>query len=144
MRQPGIHQDKEPSPDQGWGFCWDDPSQINCNRVIRDVKDHRAVAVSLLTEDYCVDKLEANLKVEQPTVRREEFENLLGRSKVFCVGQNTTAHVGGHSLYETADGHGRFREVTDEKHRIRLMVSERCRRSFGVVRLEQLIPRKSG
>ena len=125
MRDPGNQQDKEPTPDQGWGFCWDDPSQINCNRVIRDVEDHRAVAVSLLTEEYCVDKLEANLNVEQPTVRREEYEDLLGMSKVFCVGQNATAPVGGYSLYETADGNGTFREVTDEGQRIRLMASER-------------------
>ena len=125
MRDPGNQQDKEPTPDQGWGFCWDDPSQINCNRVIRDVEDHRAVAVSLLTEEYCVDKLEANLNVEQPTVRREEYEDLLGMSNVFCVGQNATAPVGGHFLYETADGNGTFREVTDEGQRIRLMASER-------------------
>ena len=91
------------------------------------MEDHRAVAVSVLTEEYCVEKLEANLRVEQPTVQREEYEDLLGRSKVFCVGQNATAPVGGHSLYETADGHGRFREVTDERQRIRLMVSERVR-----------------
>ena len=91
------------------------------------MEDHRAVAVSVLTEEYCVEKLESNLKVEQPTVQREEYEDLFGRSKVFCVGQNATAPVGGHSLYETADGHGRFREVTDERQRIRLMVSERVR-----------------
>ena len=132
VRDPGTDEDVEPTPAQGWGFCWDDPSQINCNRVIHDVTDHRAVAVSLLAEEYCVDKLEDNLKVEQPSVRREEYEDLLGRRKVFCVGQNATANVSEHSFYETGDGRGRFRKVTDEKKRIRLMVNARIFAVAGV------------
>ena len=123
VRDPGAKEDVEPTPARGWGFCWDDPSQVNCNGVIRDVTDHRAVAVSLLAEEYCVDKLEDNLKVEQPSVRRKEYEDLLGGRKIFCVGQNTSANVDKHSLYETGDGRGRFREVTDEKKRVRLMVN---------------------
>ena len=139
VRDPGTKEDVEPAPARGWGFCWDDPSQINCNRVIHDVTDHRAVAVSLLAEAYCVNKLEDNLKVEQPSVRREEYEDLLGRRKIFCVGQNTTANVNEHPLYETGDGRGRFKEVTDERKRNRLMVSARiftvaCRQSFRVNR----------
>ena len=121
MRDLGSNEDSEPTHDGGWGFCWDDPSQINCNRIIHIVRDHRAIAVKLLSKEYCVDKLEDNLKVEQPLVQREEFADLFGTHKVFCIGQNMTVNISGHSLYETHDGSGRFRKVTDKRNRTLLM-----------------------
>jgi hypothetical protein len=38
-----------------------------------------------LTDNYCVDKLEANLIVEQPGVPRPTYDPLLAKSGVFCV-----------------------------------------------------------
>ena len=74
-------------------------------------------------KEYCVDKLEDNLKVEQPSVRREEYEDLLGRHSVFCLGQNTTADAKGVALYEVGDGTARrFREVTGERKRNKYLV----------------------
>ena len=71
-----------------------------------------------------MDKLEDNLKVEQPSVRREEYEDLLGRHSVFCLGQNTTADAKGFALYEVGGGTARrFKEVTGERKRNQYLVS---------------------
>ena len=49
-RDPGVDEDVEPSPAKDWGFCWEHASQDNCNSEIKDVINHRAVAVSLLRQ----------------------------------------------------------------------------------------------
>jgi hypothetical protein len=47
-----------------------------------------------LTDNYCVDKLEANLIVEQPGVPRPTYDPLLAKSGVFCVGRNHSKKFG--------------------------------------------------
>ena len=61
----GIDQQIDPSFNRGWGFCSDAPIQSSCNSVIPEVFDTADIATSVLEDKYCVDKLEANLKVEQ-------------------------------------------------------------------------------
>jgi hypothetical protein len=70
VRAPGVDQNKEPTATSGWGFCWKDDSQKYCNDYIPDKVNSTAVKATRLRETYCVDKLEANLRVEQPGVHR--------------------------------------------------------------------------
>lgn len=58
----------EPSYNKGWGFCSDAPIQDSCNTVIPEVTDTSDIATTVLTDEYCVEKLEANLVVEQVIV----------------------------------------------------------------------------
>ena len=84
----GVDVDTEPTYRKGWGFCSDAPIQESCNSVIPDIPDTSDIPTSILTDNYCVDKLEANLIVEQPGVPRPTYEPLLSKSGVFCVGRN--------------------------------------------------------
>jgi hypothetical protein len=42
------------------------PTQEYCNTLIPDLHDTADIETTVLADDYCVDKLEANLIVEQP------------------------------------------------------------------------------
>jgi hypothetical protein len=109
VREPGVFKDTEPTPTSGWGFC----SKDNCNGYVATVTDPSAVKVDILNERYCVDKLGDNLRVEQPSVKREEYENLLGGAKAICIGHNTTRDFNRDVFYEIDDS-GAFKKVSSQ------------------------------
>lgn len=92
-RAPGVDEDEEPTSSKGWGFCSDDESQKSCNTHIRTRENPRDFKVDILTDKYCVDMLEANLKVEQPDVPRSSFDPLLNKSGLICIGRNHTKNA---------------------------------------------------
>ena len=87
-----MDENPEPGFRSNWGFCSEDPFQINCTNTIPDVEDLSDLPTAILEDPFCVDKLEANLAVEQPNVKREEFDPLLPKNKVFCAGRNLSYH----------------------------------------------------
>ena len=93
-RPQGVDKDTEPEFTKGWGYCSQDPAYENCNKRrggVAKSENSTAVAVSVLAEKYCVDKLEANLKVEQKGVDKAEYSQLSASNKIVCVGrQNET------------------------------------------------------
>ena len=93
-RAPGVDKNTEPTSDSGWGFCSDDETQKHCNEEIPDKKNQTAIRVQVLDSNFCNDKLENNLKVEQPETRRNDFENMREKSGVICIGKNITHPYG--------------------------------------------------
>jgi hypothetical protein len=89
-RPPGVDTDEEPTSSKGWGFCSDDDNQKSCDTHIRSKENPRDFVVDILEDNYCVDMLEANLKVEQPDVTRQSFDPLLEKSGLICIGKNHT------------------------------------------------------
>ncbi len=83
----------------GWGFCSTAPSQSHCTSEIPDTIDSTPTEVSLLSNDYCVQMLEANLKVEQPGVQKSEYQNLQSRNGIVCIGQNYSRNFDQHGFY---------------------------------------------
>jgi len=90
-RPPGVDENAEPRYASGWGFCSGDERQKYCSsEVVPRMTDTRAKKMEFLTEDFCVEKLADNLKVEQPEVRKSEFASLSRGAGIECVGQNHT------------------------------------------------------
>ena len=93
-RPQGVDEDTEPGHAKGWGFCSQDPAYKDCTKLVGDSKkneDSSAIPVSVLAESYCVDKLEANLRVEQKGVDRDKYAKLSAQNKIVCIGhQNST------------------------------------------------------
>lgn len=88
-RDPGASENKEPDVDSGWGFCSPDKRQDYCNEPIPSKMDSSATTVSVFDTDECVLEMGKNLKIEQPFVRPEEYQDLQ-RANLFCVGINHT------------------------------------------------------
>ena len=65
LRFQNTDVNTEPSYNKGWGFCSDAPIQDSCNTVIPEVPDTSDIPTTVLSDEYCVEKLEANLVVEQ-------------------------------------------------------------------------------
>ena len=87
IRQPGVSENKRPQSNSGWGFCSTDDSQKECNGAITSEEENSKPHEMIFLEDqYCLDKLEANLKVEQPD-ELKDFTNKIKQSKTFCMGQ---------------------------------------------------------
>ena len=122
-RPQGVFDNSEPEPSRGWGFCSQRPEFKQCNeRILNNdaYRDSSRKQVNLLEEDYCVDKLEANLKVEQRGVPRSEYSQLRQENRVLCVGQIhrrgdgedlfyrkvSGSNAGADFIQETADGDG--------------------------------------
>ena len=58
--------------------------------------------VSILKTDYCKDKLENNLKVEQPKTKRRDFEDLNEGKGVICIGRNYSRNFHSDMFFEKA------------------------------------------
>ena len=46
------------------------------------------MSASILNDNYCIEALKDNLRVEQPDVQQEEFDPLLKQRKIYCTGRN--------------------------------------------------------
>ena len=86
-RSQGVTRDTEPEPTKGWGFCSQSPEYRSCTKFVHKVEDSSRKRVSILDESYCIDKLEANLKVEQQGVEKSRYSNLTQDNHIICVGQ---------------------------------------------------------
>lgn len=102
-RKQGIDTNSEPTYRSGWGFCSNATNQKSCNEEIDHSEDTKDMSTSILEDKYCVDKLEANLLVEQPKTKRESYDPLLEKSNVFCVGRNYTRNFK-EDLFYKVDG----------------------------------------
>jgi len=88
-RDPWLEENKEPQPDEGWGFCGEEDYQQNCNGFITKVIDTSLMPVSQLDKSYCVRELKKNIEKELPGVPEEDY-NDLGKTKLVCIGKNIT------------------------------------------------------
>jgi len=111
-RPPGVDEDEDPTPSKGWGFCLDDESQKSCNTQIRSKENPRDFKVDILSDQHCVDKLEANLKVEQPNVLRESYDPLIEKSGLICIGRNHTRNEGS-NLFFKIDSTGKYVPISN-------------------------------
>ena len=89
IRRSGVFKNSEPEPGKGWGFCSTDPAQKHCNGNIDiDLIEKSPMSASILNDNYCIEALKDNLRVEQPDVQQEEFDPLLKQRKIYCTGRN--------------------------------------------------------
>lgn len=113
-RQAGVKENVRPTATKGWGFCSTDPSQENCNGYIIPKVDPTAKETSFLTEEYCIEQLADNLRVEQPQAQPHEYTNLFTQSNVFCTGRNETNSLSGHKYYKILSSQGTFKDLEQE------------------------------
>lgn len=104
----------------GWGFCSSAPSQSHCTSEIPDTIDTSPTEVSLLNNDYCVQKLEANLKVEQPGVQKSEYLNLQSRNGIVCIGQNYSRNFDQDGFYTNINSN-KFTKLENSEGLIQLV-----------------------
>lgn len=87
IRRSGVSENERPKPSSGWGFCSTDDAQAECNGAISSEEENSMPhEMTFLNDEYCLNKLKDNLRVEQP----EELNGLQDKvhnSETFCVGQ---------------------------------------------------------
>lgn len=108
-RKPSTDIDTEPTANSGWGYCSEADNMKQCNEYIDSSPDVSDYATTVLEDHYCVNKLAANLKVEQPSANLEEFNPLLTQNSLFCVGRNYTYDFRRDLIFE--EYRGRFIKV---------------------------------
>jgi len=98
VRDPGEERNKEPDFSSGWGFCSTDKDLDQCNsgHNIRDKMDLSIRSVTRFRQEFCVDQLINNLRVEQPEVTLENIDDL---PRQFCFGRNTTVDLSSQHFY---------------------------------------------
>ena len=100
-RAQGVAKDTEPEFTRGWGYCSQDPVYRDCNKRVGDkLENSSAIRVSILEESYCVDKIEANLKVEQEGVEKIRYSQLSAQNKIICTGKNSTSQFAKDIFYQ--------------------------------------------
>ncbi len=130
-RPPGVDDNTEPGYSSGWGFCSSDPSQSKCTEAIVDFgEDTHAMPVDILDVEYCEDKLGDNLRVEQPEVRREEYEDLRDRWSLVCIGRNHS-YEGKEDLFVVKKSTSDYYALLD-KQKARLIGEELAERTHHV------------
>ena len=100
IRAPGVVENKEPEPTDGWGFCSNDESQKLCNKPVPRSRNTTAYRLDILNTDFCKVQLSKNLKVEQPKVTPEEYADIEGKAGLHCCGQNHTHHFENDLFYQ--------------------------------------------
>ncbi len=132
-RRPGVDVDSEPKSNSGWGFCSGDKSQRFCNQEVPSgYSDSTAFAVQLLTDDYCVKELGANLAVEQPNVKEREYRDVRDKYGVICVGKNHT-HEYDEDLFFQISGKSRRYRMLESTLEMKKTVSRKSpTKSFAV------------
>ena len=87
IRRSGVSENKRPEISSGWGFCSSDDSQKECNGAITSEEENSMPhEMTYLDDHYCFEKLEENLKVEQPD-QLKDFLSKAQNSKTNCVGK---------------------------------------------------------
>ena len=87
IRKSGVSENKRPEISSGWGFCSSDDSQKECNGAITSEQENSMPhEMTYLDDHYCIEKLEENLKVEQPD-QLKDYLSKAQNSKTNCVGK---------------------------------------------------------
>jgi len=89
-RVPWIDENQEPQVDSGWGFCGNDDLQKSCtDQIDTSLRNIRKNPVARLSNEFCLEQLEINVKTEQPETPAEMY-NDLEKSRLICIGRNHT------------------------------------------------------
>ena len=87
-RPPGEFVNKIPTADKDWGFCSSAEDQDMCNKHVTNTKvDDTPYQVNLLKDEYCFEKLKANIEVEREGEIIDGLKEKIDKAQTFCVGQ---------------------------------------------------------
>ncbi|XP_071747792.1 uncharacterized protein [Lepeophtheirus salmonis] len=106
-------------PQSGWGYCSLDSYVSQCDKfdLFWNKVNPEAIKVDLLPGDVCDEMLGANLRVEQPHIKVEEFTGSKEKYSVFCAGQTHKYHYEMDSFFKKSSS-GSFTEVNSTNERI--------------------------
>ena len=117
IRQSGVSENKRPEISSGWGFCSNEDSQKECNGAITSEEENSMPhEMTYFNDHYCFEKLEENLKVEQPD-QLKDFLNKAQNSKTNCVGK---IYEHSFDLENFADEENRYQNINSADPRLQV------------------------